>query len=406
MDSIVASKNTARIIVSYLGMPSSLMGSWTQLIEYHLNTFNHNEIDYLLCGPTNLAFNNTTTKTVICKSLNREINRDWFQPFKFISYVKALETIIPQHEFVVITIMDNTKLKNIVSHTIAKNGWQHKCKVIFVQCGFSYEFTRDEYKDFRTGLDEIILLTEKSYQYERNKYHEYTFLTHILYNPVRHDIFFKVNADKKRQLKAEIGIADDTKFFLWVGHDRPKKGLNIILRMWPQVVAKYPNSTLIVVGVKSTISLPGLRFEGKIPNASIAKYYQSCDVFLFSSLCQEGFSLSLVEAMSCGCFCIASDSGGNAEYFAPKDGIIVTRPNQVAAWEQAIDTYYQLDEPQKTITNITKFMSYDEWCTQFQAIMNNSLKFLTICIIKNIVFTFKFLIIGLIINNYRKIIAN
>jgi L-malate glycosyltransferase len=370
------SKNlVASILVSQIGLPSNLMGSWTQILEYMLCHYPVNKIDYLLSGTSTIPFQSQSTKRIICNSLKWEINRDWYYPLKYRSYIKALTNIIAINDFAVIVVMDNPKLKNIVTDTIEKNGWQKKCRVIFIQCGFSYEFTRDEYRDFRKGLHEIVLLTQKSYEYERNKYHEYPFLVHVLHNPVRQDIFYKISDEEKKIKRHAIGIDASDKMFLWISHDRPKKGLDIILNMWPAIVAKYPTAKLIIVGAQREISLPGMRFEGKLPNAELAKYYQAADVFLFSSLCQEGFGLSLAEAMSCGCFCIASDVGGVNEFFNADNGILINDPNKPEAWITAINKHvtqqYNFGKQMQV-----PFLTYDEWCSRFQQIISGSIQFL------------------------------
>ncbi|MEO7311379.1 MAG: glycosyltransferase family 4 protein [Chitinophagaceae bacterium] len=373
---VIPTKNReARILVSNEGLPGNFMGSWTQIIEYLLGKYPLNEIDYLLCGRSDIPFQSERTIRIICRSCKWEINRDWYYPLKYRRYIQALKAIIRQHDFVVVAIMDNTKLKNIVSDTIEHNGWQNKCRVIFVQCGFSYEFTRDEYKHFRKGLAEVVLLTQKSYEYERNKYHEYPFLSHVLHNPVRQDIFFPLTTPDRTAARRALGIVDSEQMFLWVSHDRPKKGLDIILRMWPQVVAAHPEARLIIVGAKRNTALPGLRFEGKLPNPEIARYYQAADVFLFSSLCQEGFGLSLAEAMSCGCYCLAADTGGVSEFFSADNGVLVQRPNQLAAWLAAVEQYYLLTQP-VTVLKRPAFLTYDAWCNSFLGIYNDSIQFL------------------------------
>jgi len=375
MNKPITSFNNARVIVSNEAIPNSALGSWTQRIEYLLSQFVDNNIDYLLSPSPNTAFVSSSTKQIVCTPLKQEINRQWFYPYKYRLYIKAISRIIESHDYVVITVVDHIKLKNIISQVIEKNGWQLKCRLVFLQCGFSYEFNRDEYRDFRQGLHEIVLLTQKSYLHEMGKYHEYPFLVHVLNNPIRKDIFFRLQTDERSRLRNQLGLAESEQVFLWVAHDRPKKGLEIILRMWPLVVAKYPGARLLVIGASRTMELPGLRFIGKLANTEIARYYQAADVYLFSSLCQEGFGLSLAEALSCGCFCIASDVGGVSEFFSAGNGLLVKHPNQVEAWQDAIDRYFGAEVNQQEGSQ-TRLLTYDEWCGRFINIINNSIQFL------------------------------
>ena len=86
--------------------------------------------------------------------------------------------------------------------------------------------------------------------------------------------------------------------------------------------------------------IEGVCFIGRVPNNELPKYYQVSDVYLFSSLWQEGFGLSLIEALHCGCYCIASSIGGIPEVLEyGKFGELVERPNFVNDWIDAINGY-------------------------------------------------------------------
>jgi len=362
-------RNIAKVIVSPIAIPDHSLGSWGKLIDHWLQSYDGNQVDYILCPKSLSSLQSDVTKALDCSYTQREINKDWFIKWRFRKYEQALEQIFQKHDGAVIVILENTKLKNIVSQWLAKKGLASKAKVIFYQPGFSYEFTRDEYKDFKKGLNEMILLTKSAYQYERMKYHEYPFLVHVLYNPMDATLFRPLDPTAKAAARNELGWQNNETIFLWVSHDRPKKGLEVILRVWQQAAEKYPLTKLVVVGVKRDTVIKGVQFLGKLPNQEIARYYQAADVFLFSSLCQEGFPLSLAEAMSSGCYCIASDAGGVAEFLVDTGHAINYAPAMADEWMMHIDNYMQ----QKPIS-VTRgsFMSLDEWCGQFQTIMDRS----------------------------------
>ena len=81
---------------------------------------------------------------------------------------------------------------------------------------------------------------------------------------------------------------------------------------------------------------------GKIPNHNLPTYYQAADCYLFPTLCEEGFGMTLVEALHCGCYCIASKLGGvpevlkNGEY-----GKLIENPHDAAEWLDAIKDYLE-----------------------------------------------------------------
>lgn len=80
------------------------------------------------------------------------------------------------------------------------------------------------------------------------------------------------------------------------------------------------------LGVSRNISFLGFRED-------VATWYQTCHVFVLPSL-WEGLSLALLEAMSYGVCCIATDIKGNRECISDEvDGILVppNSPEQLAA---------------------------------------------------------------------------
>jgi len=100
-----------------------------------------------------------------------------------------------------------------------------------------------------------------------------------------------------------------------------EKGIDILLRAWAQVVRQEKDIKLIVVGdgplaetLKKLCYFLGLtesvEFTGMIEN--VTKYLRNADLFVLPSR-TEGLSNSLLEAMSYGIPCIATEVGGNSE---------------------------------------------------------------------------------------------
>ena len=59
--------------------------------------------------------------------------------------------------------------------------------------------------------------------------------------------------------------------------------------------------------------------------------------YLFSTLWQEGFGLSLLEALKCGDYCIASNMGAVSEVLNEgKYGKLIDCPHFVNSWVEAI----------------------------------------------------------------------
>ena len=108
---------------------------------------------------------------------------------------------------------------------------------------------------------------------------------------------------------------DTTKRILVVSRLEPRKNVREAI----EVVAELPRGTcsLDIAGggsekdalVSLTKSLGAedvVRFVGRVSEASLPELYRSCAIFLTTSN-SEGFGLSLLEAMSSGLACVASD---------------------------------------------------------------------------------------------------
>jgi len=121
------------------------------------------------------------------------------------------------------------------------------------------------------------------------------------------------------------------KTVLGVGRFSEEKGFDILVKAWGKVINQQPDARLILVGegqdlpllqtlahqlgISSTIS-----FEGNQDN--IRDYLAQADVFVLPSR-NEGMSNSLLEAMSMGCACVASDIPANWSVLIPEvDGLM------------------------------------------------------------------------------------
>ncbi len=87
------------------------------------------------------------------------------------------------------------------------------------------------------------------------------------------------------------------------------KGIDVVIRALPQVLAAVPHVLYYIVGdgddrsrlerlvqdgnIKDQVS-----FQGKVSDSELQKHYQTCDVFVMPSL-NEGFGIVFLEAMAC-----------------------------------------------------------------------------------------------------------
>lgn len=111
-------------------------------------------------------------------------------------------------------------------------------------------------------------------------------------------------------------------------------------------------------------------FKGQVANSIVIDFYKSNKVDLFINLSYtEGIPVSIMEAMSFGIPCIATDVGGVKEIINEENGILINRdfnPNDIS---EIIDKYLSLDSTSKNeLRNIVKRF----WSEKFNAVYNYS----------------------------------
>jgi len=108
---------------------------------------------------------------------------------------------------------------------------------------------------------------------------------------------------------------------------RPEKGLLTLIEAFAQVRHLQPGLKLAMIGSGPMLERMQSRARElailedcvwQPGTAKVAEWLRSIDIFVLPSL-SEALSNSLMEAMACGCCCIASDVGGNPELIA--DGV-------------------------------------------------------------------------------------
>ncbi|MCP2732019.1 glycosyltransferase family 4 protein [Limnofasciculus baicalensis] len=126
------------------------------------------------------------------------------------------------------------------------------------------------------------------------------------------------------------------RLFVYQGRIAPEKNVESLLRAWKQS-DMGENSKLLIVGNGSLLSnlMPfygpeyGIIWLGFIADEQQRiEILRGADVFILPSLL-EGLSLSLLEAMSCGIACMATDAGADGEVLEDGAGVILST-HQVA----------------------------------------------------------------------------
>ena len=150
---------------------------------------------------------------------------------------------------------------------------------------------------------------------------------HAIGNGVDTRRFTPPEQPAKQRLRAELGLPPQSLVAVVVGRLVPIKRLDILIRIWPLVRAKYPQAILLIAGTGplenelKAAAPDGVRFLGS--QEDIAPVLQASDLFLLSSDA-EGLPVALLEAMSCGLACVTTSVGGIPDVVTNhQDGVLV-----------------------------------------------------------------------------------
>lgn len=107
------------------------------------------------------------------------------------------------------------------------------------------------------------------------------------------------------------------------------KGMDLVIPAFSKVLEHHPNTRLIIVGdgsLKEQMQQQAVQFEctlkvqwaGRQSQENLPDWYNQMDIVLIPSR-SEGFGLTAIEAMACGCVVVASDIGGLPEVVKDKE---------------------------------------------------------------------------------------
>ena len=355
------------ILISQFPLPYAHTGSWTVMYFNYLKA-NH-QIDYIICKEPQSRIETVKYEFVSPNTILKIKQKFFKQPY--LAYFDALKKIVKKNQKYIIQVVDNFGIIKPLQEFLLQNGLRQNCQIQFFYHGFPpfYENFRGRY--FFESIDEMVLLTHDSYKAHKDYYTVLPTRFSVLHNGIDTSKFKKVTSEQKQILKEEADL-QDKKVFIWCSKDLPKKGLDFILDIWKKIHLCNKNTVLLVVGATRNSPMDGVQFFGKIPNQELPKYYQMADCYLFPTLCHEGFGLSLIEALHCGCYCIASSMGGVPEVLQyGKLGKLIENPHFQQEWEAAILDFLNQKEGNNIVIPKTLY-STQSWNSGMNTIIENA----------------------------------
>ena len=171
---------------------------------------------------------------------------------------------------------------------------------------------------------------------------------------------------------------------LFVGRLVEKKGLRFLINTLPEILERYPLTTLTIIG--SGPEAPALQqqvldknlskqvvFTGPVHNRSLPAYYQRHQIAVFPFIIgrdgdREGLPVVVSEAIACGCNIVTTDLPGIEDLMRHnKHGIIVAQKNS-AALTQGILLLF--DNPKQAQTLKTNALRHVQQISDWEVIAN------------------------------------
>lgn len=197
-------------------------------------------------------------------------------------------------------------------------------------------------------------------------------LLHGISNAIVNDIKrkYKLEISDERIAVSHLGLEDwadqasatvnrnaaESVALLFVGRLESRKGIDVLLKVAPALLKRFPNAVLDIVG-DDTIPRPDgttykgeflnsdvpddilsrIVFHGRVEEDTLRAFYRNCDVFVAPSR-YESFGLIFLEAMIFGKPVIACDAGGAPEVVTHGVTGLLTKPGDPITLAAALET--------------------------------------------------------------------
>jgi mannosyltransferase len=136
------------------------------------------------------------------------------------------------------------------------------------------------------------------------------------------------------------------------GRVRAQKGTDVFIEAMCRLLPRHPDFTAVVIGrvsaehrafaadLQRRAAAAGVgdrvRFLGELPIAEVPRWYQAITIYVFASR-NEGFGLTLIEAMAAGCALVAARAGAADKVVTEGENGLLVPPGDVEALVGAIE---------------------------------------------------------------------
>lgn len=350
-----------KVLISSLALPPTNFGSWTNRITNFQKRKGY--FDYIL-SPTQ-----SPDKTYIfCQKDKLKI---WDKAFQgraqkvAKNYLDFISSLIIKGKPIQLLVVDD---RNLLEAVIGiKSLLPSGSEIIYSHHGHNLSIP-NWVMDL---VDKVFFLTLEGYQKTLEYNYQFTPEVFIVGNGVVGDEFKPISKEEKDKRKVELGFEMNDLVILWLANSRPVKGLHLFEKVIHQLLKKYPEIKILSLGHDPLQSVPQKSWKqiGKVPNEKLPYFLQVGEVYFFTSLWQEGFGLSLAEAVKCGNWAIASNLGGIPKVLSDvPNSILIQNPNIVEEWVDAFEKFLLLrkeGKPSLSAAQLKEWNTYEDWESRY-----------------------------------------
>ncbi len=204
-------------------------------------------------------------------------------------------------------------------------------------------------------FDQVLSCNSESTRLYKQQYPQLASRISLVNNCFDGDVFYPLSdqarADKRRQLAAQMGLKESTRFLLFAGRLHPQKDPLLLL----EAIAKIsdPHIHLLVAGCGELAPAMAQKatqlniservtFLGALPYQALADLHRLASAFVLTSA-YEGLPLVVLEALACGTPVVTTNAGETPRLLKPDAGIVCgdRTPEAIA---QAIETVLRSPE--------------------------------------------------------------
>lgn len=199
--------------------------------------------------------------------------------------------------------------------------------------------------------------------------------TYIVPNCIDNNRFQKkISEVEYKQLREELGYAEEDFVVIYCGRIIPEKGIRELLKAFKLV--DNENIKLLMIGSPNFAVVCETKFSeeiderikkmdnvqwiGYINNDNLYRYYQISDLMIVPSICEEASGLVVIEGMTSGLPILATRSGGLPENVSSKCAVLVERDEDLSEkLAESINWFYQHPEQRKKMADAALKKSED-----------------------------------------------